>query len=53
MDLWSVFSYWESAGFFDIFLPFILVCCWVFAILEKVKVFGEDKRGSHGVVALA
>lgn len=52
-DLRNIFSYWESAGFFDVFLPFILVFSLVFAILERTKVFGDNKKGIHGIVALA
>lgn len=53
IDLRSIFDSLEIAGIFEIFLPFILVFSLVFAILEKVKLFGENRRGIHGVVAIS
>lgn len=60
-DLRTIFSYWESAGVFDIFLPFLLVFVLVFAVLEKVNLFtGKDeegkktnRKGIHAIIALA
>ena len=54
LDLRGVFSYWESAGVFEIFLPFILVFSIVFAVLENVKIFGEgNKKGINAIIALS
>ena len=41
----------ESWGFTDILLPFLLIFAILFAILEKVKVFGDGKRNVNGTVA--
>lgn len=61
-DLRTVFSYWESAGVFDILLPFILVFALVFAILEKIQMFSRKdsegkvigtNKGIHSIIAIA
>jgi len=36
----------------NVILPFLLVFVVIFAILEKVKILGEDKRNANVVVAL-
>lgn len=53
LDIQSLFSYWEDAGIFDFFLPFILIFCLIFAILERIKMFGDNKKSIHMVIALA
>lgn len=42
---------WESIGFFDIVLPFLLIFAIVFGILSYMKIFG-DQRGIHAVIAV-
>lgn len=42
----------ESWGLTDALLPFLLVFTIVFAILQKAKVFGEEKKNMNIVVAL-
>ena len=42
-------DYW---GITDVMLPFLLVFTIVFAILQKAKVFGDDKKNLNVVVAL-
>jgi predicted neutral ceramidase superfamily lipid hydrolase len=37
----------------DLLLPFVLVFAIVFAVLQKAKIFGEGKRQSDAIVALA
>jgi len=53
-------SYWnleefirvlESWGLTDVMLPLLLIFAILFAILEKVKVFGDGKRNINGTVA--
>jgi hypothetical protein len=41
----------ESWGMTDVFLPFILIFAVLFAILQKIKVFGE-RRNINAVIAL-
>ena len=36
--------FFEELGVYDVILPFLLVFCIVFAILEKSKIFGTEKR---------
>jgi hypothetical protein len=43
----------DQIGFTDIFLPFILIFTILFAILQKIHVFGEDDRKFNGIIALA
>ncbi len=40
-------------GFFQIVIPFILIFSVVFAILEKSKILGEEKRTVNAIVSLA
>jgi len=49
---YSAFARMEGWGVFDILLPFLLVFAIVFAVLEKIKMFGDDKKNIHVVIAL-
>lgn len=51
-DLRTMFASWEGMGIFDIVLPFLLVFTIIFAILERVKILGTDKRNLNVIVAL-
>lgn len=42
----------ESYGLTDALLPFLLIFAVVFAILQKVKIFGKDKRNINVILAL-
>ncbi|MBI4154087.1 hypothetical protein HY501_02020 [Candidatus Woesearchaeota archaeon] len=42
----------EGMGFFDVALPFLLVFTLFFAILQKINLFGENKKNINVVVAL-
>ena len=42
----------ENWGLIDVMLPFLLAFTLVFAILEKAKVFGDDRRNINMVVAI-
>lgn len=42
----------ESAGFYDVLLPFILVFTIIFAVLQKVKIFGRESKNINVVVAI-
>ena len=42
----------DSIGFYTVALPFILVFTIVFAVLEKVKIFGQGGRRFNMLIAL-
>lgn len=42
---------WEQMGIFSYALPFLLIFALVFGILEKVKIF-KDNKAINGVIAL-
>ncbi len=42
----------EEWGFYDVLLPFLLVFILVFAILEKIQLFGQQSRKFNAVIAL-
>lgn len=42
----------ESWGLTDVMLPFLLIFVIIFAVLEKTKLFGEEKRNINTVIAL-
>jgi len=52
LDLMGLVYGFESIGGFDVILPFLLVFTLVFALMEKVKLFGETKKNVHVIVAL-
>jgi hypothetical protein len=52
MALEGVFANLESLGLFDVLLPFMLIFALVYAILQKIELFGKDTRNYNIVVAL-
>ncbi|MAE42348.1 hypothetical protein CMO93_01140 [Candidatus Woesearchaeota archaeon] len=42
----------EDFGFTDVMLPFLLIFTVIFAVLEKSKIFGEEKRNMNSAIAL-
>lgn len=42
----------QKLGFFQIVVPFVLIFSVIFAILEKSKLLGEERRAINAVVAL-
>ncbi len=44
MNLYDIILNWREIGLFDIILPFILVFTLTFALLEKVKILGENSK---------
>lgn len=46
----TIFSHWI---FSEIILPFLLVFTIIFALLEKSKILGEDKKQINAIIALA
>ncbi|HII72662.1 TPA: hypothetical protein HA265_07945 [Candidatus Woesearchaeota archaeon] len=54
-DFRTVIMQLESYGFMDVLLPFLLIFVVVFAILQKIKPFGEDaprQKGYNIIIAL-
>lgn len=49
----SLVSFLADYGFYEIFLPFILVFAIVFGILQKTQLLGKDKKRLNIGVALA
>jgi len=52
---WALSDFFQSLemwGLTDVMLPFLLVFTLVFAVLEKVKILGEEKRNLNVIVAL-
>ena len=43
----------ESWGFTDVMLPFLIIFTILFAVLQKVKILGDDKKNMNVVLALA
>lgn len=52
VDISSFFGDLQSMGFFDYLLPFVLIFAIIFAILEKIHLFGENKTNIHVIIAL-
>lgn len=48
----DMFRWLGGMGLADSLLPFLLVFAIVFAVLQQVKLFGEDKKNIHIVIAL-
>jgi hypothetical protein len=42
----------EQYGLTDVLLPFLLIFAVVFAILQKVKIFGSDKKNINVILSL-
>lgn len=54
LDLRNLVESSEEMGFFDVLLPFLLVFAVIFAVLQKIKLFGSDAKAKKidGVVSL-
>ena len=52
INLYGLVTQWQQMGFYDIILPFLLVFTISFAVLQKVKIFGEASKKVNVVVAL-
>lgn len=42
----------ESYGLVDVLLPFLLIFTIIFAVLEKSKILGEEKRNMNSAIAI-
>ncbi|MFC1801757.1 hypothetical protein ACFLZB_04820 [Nanoarchaeota archaeon] len=47
----NIIKEFEFYGIFDVLIPFILVFTIVFAILQRIKLFGSDKKNINLVLA--
>jgi len=45
--------YLERLGIVDIIIPFILIFTLVFAVLEKTKILGKEKKNFNVIIAMA
>mgnify|MGYP001576987919 CR=1 FL=1 len=52
MSLYDIITSFESIGVFDVAMPFILVFTLVFGVLEKISLFGANKKNINMVVSL-
>jgi hypothetical protein len=54
IDLREIVEGSQDAGVFDVLLPFLLVFAVVFAVLQKIQLFGTEAKGKKvdGVVSL-
>lgn len=48
----DTFQRLENMGLSDIILPFLLIFSIVFAVLDRAKLFGEEKKNINVIVAL-
>jgi len=48
----DLFIWFDKLGVADSLLPFLLVFTVIFAILQQVNIFGQDKKNIHIVIAL-
>ena len=51
-DLFQVIATWQDIGIYGVALPFLLIFIITFAILEKIKLFGNNGKKIHVVIAL-
>ena len=42
----------ENMGLTDVLLPFLLIFTILFAVLEKAKIFGDDKKNINVMISL-
>ncbi|MEM4244736.1 MAG: hypothetical protein QW404_00160 [Candidatus Nanoarchaeia archaeon] len=52
IDFEGIISDLESAGFYEVVLPFFLIFTIIFGILEKTNIFGKDSHKFNIVIAL-
>jgi hypothetical protein len=51
MDFYQLTAVLDQVGGFDILLPFILVFTLIFAVLQKIHLFGKKSKNINAVVA--
>ncbi|HME87255.1 MAG TPA: hypothetical protein VKE88_02485 [Candidatus Nanoarchaeia archaeon] len=53
MALQDIFYRLEYLGFTDVFLPFVLIFTIIYAVLNKINIFGTDSKRFNGIISLA
>jgi hypothetical protein len=51
-DFYDIIASLEDVGFYEVALPFILIFTLVFAILQKIKIFGDKGKNFNAVISL-
>ncbi len=49
----AIVSFLADYGFYEVFLPFILIFAIIFGLLQKTEILGKDKKRINIMVALA
>ena len=49
----GLFSYWDRYGITEVIIPFILIFTVLFAVLQRVKIFGADSKKYNVIISLA
>lgn len=52
LDLQAMLRGLEQTGFYEVALPFLLIFTVVFAVLQKVNLFGSDSKKYNVIIAL-
>ena len=52
VDFQSAMIYLKNVGVIDVLLPFILIFTVVFAILQKIQIFGKDSKRYNVMISL-
>lgn len=52
LDLQAMMEGLEKTGFYEVVLPFLLIFTVVFAVLQKVRLFGKDSQKYNLIIAL-
>ena len=49
----DTFYYLQQWGILDVLVPFVLIFTIIFAVLQKIKIFGEEAKRFNAIIALA
>ncbi|MFH1636924.1 MAG: hypothetical protein ABIB71_00700 [Candidatus Woesearchaeota archaeon] len=52
-DLTRIIGSLEDFGFYEVALPFLLIFTLIFAVLEKISLFGQNSKNINVIVSLA
>lgn len=52
VDFYSVFAELQAMGIYEYILPFLLIFTIVFAILQRLEIFGKDKKNINLVISI-
>jgi len=51
-NLYDTIALWQQVGIYDLVLPFLLVFTLVFAVLQKIQLFGKEAKKMNVIIAL-